>query len=239
MKYHEFILTDKKITAEDTYLYTLTPRKDPLQFKPGQYVFIKNPAYATSHEAHPFSIASSPTDIPLEFCIKTFGNWTKKLEKTPLGSHLEISEAQGNFTWHTSILHAVFLLGGIGISPIMSMLRFMRDEKIRPESLIMLYGNRTPAAAAYSKELAEIKKSLPTLKIVDIFSHLPENDPYTGYRGFITREIVEREVNLTLEPTFYYIGPPVFIEKMEEILETLHIPKDKRKKEDFAEVTIK
>lgn len=240
MNYHSYRLLSKSQTAEDTFIYRFSPDStSPLLFKPGQYVFITNPQSENPLEPHPFSIASSPlqTDY-LEFCIKTYGDWTKELEQSKEGQTFLLSDPQGNFTWDSSILHTVFLLGGIGISPIISMLRFMLDMKLHPKSLIMMYGNRTPDTVAYRKELEEIQNLLPMLKIVDIYSHLPDNHPWTGYKGFITQEIIEKEVNLTLKPTFFYIGPPIFIEKMDSLLDQLSVPQEKRRKEDFAAVQV-
>lgn len=240
MNYFEYSLTNKKEETEDTYIYQLKPKKkeDTFTFLPGQYVLVKNAKYKPNEE-HPFSIASSPTDLTsLEFCIKTYGDWTEEMTKAEIGDTFHVSEPQGNFTWESDTLHAVFLLGGIGISPIMSMLRFMRDMKLDPDSLIMLYGNRTPESVAYRKELEELQKSLHTLKIVDIYSHIPDEFPWNGYRGFITKDILEKEVNLTLQPTFFTIGPPVFIEKMDELLDAFSIPSEKRMKEDLSTISI-
>lgn len=238
MTYSPYIIHSKTRTAIDTYLYHLKPATtETILFKPGQYVFLRNPQSSHPDEDHPFSIASSPLQTgSLEFCIKSLGDWTKELENMSLGSLLHLSEPHGSFTWDTSILHGVFLLGGIGISPIMSMLRFMGDMKLKPESLIMLYGNRTPSTAAYVQELKDLQHVLPTLKIVDIYSHLSDTDPWEGYRGFITRDILESEINLTLKPTFFYIGPPVFIEKMDSLLHELNVPEAQRRKEDFSAV---
>lgn len=233
--YRNFVILEKKETAEDTHIFVVKPEdKHPLHFKAGQYVFLKNPNSTQPDAPHPFSIASSPTEDSLEFCIKTYGEWTKQLKEASVGDLLEISEAQGNFIWDSAVEDGVFLLGGIGISPIMSMLRLIRTQQTHPHSLIMLYGNRTPQTVAYREELTKLQKALPMLKIVDIFSHLPEGDLSTGYRGFITKEILEKEVNLITKPTFFYIGPPIFIQKMDDLLTALHIPETNRRKEDFS-----
>jgi ferredoxin-NADP reductase len=235
MTYHNYILLDKHQEAEDTYIYRFSPATGKiLHYKPGQYVFMKNPSFKPEEE-HPFSLASSPMNPDyLEFCIKTYGDWTETLTTIEQGHIVSISEAQGAFTWDSTILQAVFLLGGIGIAPVMSMLRFMRDMKLSPQSLIMLYGNRTPETVAYRKELNELAVPLP-LKVVDIYSHLPENHPWTGYRGFIAKDIVDKEVNFTLKPTFFVIGPPIFIGKMNDLLAEYQVPKSKIRTEDISE----
>lgn len=237
MSYTEIQLVEKYQDCDDTFIFHFT-YPDNFLFSPGQYVFLKNPTSKTPDEEHPFSLASSPLETQyLELGIKSFGDWTRELIQAEVGQTFLCSKAQGQFTWDTSILHAVFLVGGIGIAPIISMLRFLRDMKLRPHSLILLYGNRTPQTVAFRKELRELQQVLPMLKIVDIYSELSASDPEKGYRGFITREIVEEEVHLTLEPTFFYVGPPLFIHEMDHLLDKLAIPSDKHRKEDFAAIT--
>lgn len=235
MQYSEYELAEKYLGAKDTYIYRFKPVSGKiLHYKPGQYVYLKNPLYAMDEE-HPFSIASSPMNPDyLEFCIKTYGDWTETLTTLNPGGKIFISEPQGTFTWDSTILQAVFLLGGIGIAPVMSMLRFMRDMKLSPQSLIMLYGNRTPDTVAYRQELDDLAKVLP-LKVVDIYSHLTDNHTWKGYRGFITKDIMDKEVNFTLHPTFFVIGPPIFISKMDDLLGEYQVPEKKVRTEDITE----
>lgn len=221
--------------GDNTKIFQLkSDNSDLYHFQSGQYVFIKNPKFVEPEETHPFSIASSPLQEDLEFCIKRYGDWTTNIQKLNIGDSLFISEPQGNFIWNDAVTHAVFLLGGIGISPIMSMIRFIAQKKIQPRSLIILYGNRNPESVVYRKELDELKNLIPNLTIIDIYSDLNNDSSWMGYHGFITKVIVEKEVNLNLNSTFYYIGPPIFIEKMDRLLDELHISPAKRCKEDFS-----
>ncbi len=219
--------------AEDTHVIRVKPEKqDFFSFLPGQYVFIKNPQYTKNpEEPHPFSIASSPQNPDyLEFCIKTYGDWTQQIADLPLDSLLYISKPQGQFVWDNSVSYAVFLLGGIGIAPVMSMLRTIQDTKQNPR-LTLLYGNRTPATKAYAQELENLKKQLPALSLIDVYSDLESSDPFKGYRGFITADILQREVEFDQKPTFFIIGPPIFIQKMKEILFDFSIPSEYIKEE--------
>jgi len=139
----------------------------------------------------------------LEFCIKEYGHWTKELSQIEIGATLYISNPQGSFVWDKTYTNVVFLLGGIGISPIMSMLRFLKDTK-QDQSLTLLYGNRTVETIAYKDELETLKKYFTYYNVVHIFSHLPQDHPWNGYRGFITSDILRTEVNFERKPTFFY-----------------------------------
>lgn len=219
----------------NTYILRLQPAEGRIfPFLPGQFVYIKNPFFLPE-ESHPFSIASSPNEKTyLEFCIKVYGDWTKKITEIKKGSIFEISEPRGSFIWNKSIRHAVFLLGGIGISPIMSILRFLAENKQLVESITMLYGNRTPETIAYKDELVMLSTLLP-LKIIHIFSHVIPSDSVQGHRGFITEEILKKEVNLECNPTFFVVGPPIFVEKMKGLLSDFTTPYTRIKEELLQE----
>jgi ferredoxin-NADP reductase len=235
--FNDYIITNKYQEVEDTFIFNVKPKDGEIfDFSPGQYTFIKNPLYEKPDEEHPFSIASSPRNKEyLEFCIKVYGNWTKALSTLQSGDTLQIAEPRGNFIWENTIQHPVFLLGGIGISPIMSMLRTLApDARDSLQNVTMLYGNRTPETIAYKKELTELQSILPNFKIVDIFSHLPENHSWNGYRGFITQEIIKNEVDFNTKPIFFIIGPPVFIEKMIKLLKVFGVPEGQVKTEDVS-----
>lgn len=236
MQFFEFIITDRQFEVDETYIVKLNPKEGaiPFKFNPGNYVFLKNPKYLPD-EPHPFSIASSPiNDRQLEFCIKVYGDWTEEFMNHDIGDTILVSEPQGNFVWNNGDFYAVFLLGGIGISPIMSMLRYIYGTDQSPK-ITMIYGNRTPETIAYTNELKELENKMPKFNIVHVFSDIDNDHPWKGYRGFLTGEIVNKEVDLDKSPTFYTIGPPIFIDKMVQALEALNVPIEKIKTEILEE----
>jgi|SRR5579885_1811742 len=234
MTFFTATIQEKKQEVEDTYIFQLVPNETYPTFLPGQYCYLKNPEYKNPDEVHPFSIASSPLEKRyLEFCIKAYGQWTQTFAKKQIGEIIKISQPEGKFTWNNNVNHAVFLLGGIGISPIMSMLRSLVKNNHKPDSLTMLYGNRTPQTIAYNDELQQLQKDLPNFKIIHIFSHVPKEHPWKGYRGFITKDIIEREVHVDMKPIFFIVGPPIFLQKMEQTLALLNVEKNDIRKESL------
>ncbi len=218
--FKDYIITKIQPDTIDTFILQVKPITTSfVPFIPGQYCKMKNPTYTNPQEEHIFSIASSPTNHHyLEFYIRIYGMWTKTLSKAKVGDTLSIAYPFGKFLFDEKTdRNAVFLVGGVGISPIMSMLRYIY-EKVFQGNFILLYGNRTPETIGYKQELGFLAQKIQKLYIVDIFSDLSPTDPWQGYRGFITKEIIEKEINFSLKPTFFIIGPPVFIEKMETIL---------------------
>lgn len=234
MKFKQYAISKLTVEALETFILQIRPKTDReiFRFKPGQYCYIKNPIYKNSDEAHIFSIASSPnTKTYLEFCIKVYGNWTKNLSEMKKGKLLYINGPFGRFTWDSTEDHnAVFLVGGIGISPIMSVLRYINNKR-RKGNFLLIYGNRTQETIAYKQELEMLAQQIEKLRIVHIFSHLLPNDPWQGYRGFVTSDVLQKEVNFHIKPTFFVIGPQIFITKMDAILKQYDVQDDKTKHE--------
>ncbi len=226
---YPYTLISRTKTSEDTYILRFTPQsKKKYRFLPGQYCEIQLPDITVKR---PFSLASTPNSRHIEFCIKPYGAFSTTLSSLPIGSPIQISDPKGSLVWDSTISDAAFLIGGIGISPVMSLLRSLGKSKTRP-TLTIFYGNRTPETKAYEKELRVFQKNLG-IRVFDIYSHLPQQHPWKGYRGFITAEILQNEIRDLTQTTFFLIGPPVFLEKMQEVLHTLRIEKNRIKYESI------
>lgn len=223
MNYRKFDVLSVQHETEDSAIIRLKPSDDKrFVFKPGQYVNIKNPAFKPEEE-HPFSIASSPLSQDyLEFCIKFSGDWTSKLRNLKKNDSLMISQAQGSMVLDEDLTDVVFLIGGLGISPVMSILRSFEIRRSFT-NLTLIYGNRTKELVSYKSELEELTHSLHNFRIVNVFSHLDENDPWEGYRGFISKKIIQNEVDLSKKPTFVLVGPTVFLKHTKSILDEFSV----------------
>lgn len=237
MLFTDFIIIRKIQNTPDTFILQVKPKKIvPITpFAPGQYIKMKNPKDAKPDEEHAFSIASSSNNTAyLEFYIRAYGDWTKKFMQQHIGDIVQIAGPFGDFIWdNTTDRNAAFLVGGVGISPIISMLRFINEEKYQG-NYTLIYGNRTPQTIAYKDELEHLEKELEKLRIVHIFSELKQDDPWKGYRGFVTKEVLEKEIDFLSKPTFFIIGPPIFIHKMTDLLKACNVPTKKIKKELIA-----
>ena len=127
---------------------------------------------------------------------------------------------------------AVFLVGGVGITPVRSMLCDVSLEGSE-RKIILLYANRTLADAPFVDELRSLK--LKNLRYVDVLSQEPS--PSQGEldeRGYIDRAQVEKQVDNPAECVYYIVGSPSFIAGMEALLDTLGVPADQRHKDPFT-----
>lgn len=227
MGFEEYIIDDIKSQNGGIYIFRVKPKTGAsvFSFLPGQFTQIKNPLYQKPEDAHLFSIASSPnTKDHLEFCIKVYGFWTQALSKLRIGDSLFIRGPYGKFIWNSSLKNVVFLIAGVGIVPIISMLRFIQEEKQTP-SLTLIYRNSTQDSITYKEELDNLCKELKTFKIVDVLSNtIPSSlNAKHLHLDIITLDFIKKEVNLSLQPTFFLCGPPMFVEKMKQTLKNLSI----------------
>ena len=222
MHFHSATITSVTKESDDVYTVHIQP-VDPYNFISGQYCALRLPTDEALAPVHYFSIASSQeTTGPIEFSIRTYGEWTSSLVKHAVGSSLEISDPMGSFVLPEAHVPLVYLVGGVGIVPVISMLRHLSAQSWE-HPITLLYGNRTPETILYKSELEKLQQRLTSLKIIHILSEKPLSDNEHTYRGFITESILACEVDFSGNPLFYLNGPTIFLEKMKILLQKFGI----------------
>ncbi|MFX0067553.1 MAG: ferredoxin--NADP reductase [Promethearchaeota archaeon] len=208
------------------------PRPRTLDYKPGQFMFVTIKRGQEEMRKH-FSISSSPTESNfIEFTKKLTGSeFSNALDALEIGDWTKIDAPYGSFTFEGEFKKIAILSGGIGITPFISMCRYAADMQLNTE-ITILYGNVTERDIAFRKELIEMQKQNKNLKIVFVLSN-PDKD-WNGLTGFITSEIVKREIPDYLDRFFYTAGPPGMIKAMERLLEEIGLSKDQIRMEYFA-----
>ena len=149
-------LRGREEVAEGTMAFHLE-KPAGFQFKAGQYVDISliNPPETDSQGIiRSFSIASAPYENELLVVTRMRNSAFKRvLAILPLGTEVKLEGPMGSFTLHKNRAKAgVFLAGGIGITPFLSILRQAAEEKLS-QRLYLFYSNRHPKDAAFLKDL--------------------------------------------------------------------------------------
>lgn len=219
MEFLDYVIKEHKEEVQGVYRVKLAPKNGEqiFAFEAGQFCQIKNLNAPRPEHPHSFSIASSPAVREyLELCFKPYGPWTQHFASMNPGEEVLVAGPFGKFTFDDSLENAVFLAGGVGIVPLFSMLQSLAEQHRNP-TITLLYGNRTPDQIAFKQELTTLQHQLP-LKIVNIYSEVETGTQTDGYTGFITKEIIAQEVDLSKNPTFFLCGPPVFVQLMNALL---------------------
>jgi propane monooxygenase reductase subunit len=193
-----------------------------VKFFPGQYMDIAVPG---TDEVRSFSMANtSSRDGLLEFVIKIYpdGLFSQFLDKRlAVGDRLELTGPFGVFTLRDSDADLVFVGGGAGMAPILSLLRSMAERGIH-RGATFFYGARGQRDLCFEAELAAIAEKLPNFTYIPALSHEPIGT-WTGETGLIT-DVVKRLTSGLAGAHAYVCGPPPMVEAAIPLLETLGVP---------------
>jgi ferredoxin-NADP reductase len=210
------------------------PRPDGLQYEAGQFLFVTLRSNEKELSKH-FSFSSSPTEKEhVEFTKKfTDSEFSAALKALKQGDWARIDAPYGKFTYGNEPKIGL-LAGGIGITPLRSICKYLTDRRL-PTKVTLLYGCRTEVDIAFRKEFEEMQMQNRNFKVLLIL-----NDPsptWKGAVGVITADMVKREIPDYADTMFYTCGPPVMVEVMEKLVESLGLPKTQLKREYFAGYT--
>lgn len=187
-------------------------------------------------EEHPFTISSSPTQAGQRTStIKASGDFTRLMGETRAGDRVAVRGPFGRFSYllHPDETDLIFIAGGIGVTPLMSMLRHMRDTR-STKSVLLLFANRTRDDIVFSEELDEIVAGgHPRLRVVHVLSQPQAN--WSGECGRVDRELIVRHVPEPLGGKgFYVCGPAAMNDAVTRILRELGVPARRIHTEQFA-----
>lgn len=217
-------VVEVQLERERVWTVALEPQNhDGLRFRAGQFAWVTFGRSPLSLQQHPFSFASSAEQSGrVEFTIKELGDFTSTIGSTAPGTTAYVDGPYGTFTIDEQAEGFVFIAGGIGITPIMSMLRTLRDRgDQRP--MLLLYGNNTLAKAAFRSELEALQQQL-NLTTVHVVENPPED--WRGEQGFITGELLARHLESwrTRRTQYLVCGPPPMMDLVEQALVDRGVP---------------
>jgi ferredoxin-NADP reductase len=228
-------LLEKIRRSDNTASYRFS-RPPEYRFEAGQSfsITIASPLGPLEHR---FSHADSPTEGFLELTTRLSASPFKNaLEALPLGAEATFQGPSGRFVFRFEEPRIAFLVGGVGITPVRSMLRYLADTggagREEGQGLVLLYGCVTESGIIYRDELDGLARVIPGLRMVYVIADPTED--WRGHRGFITAEIVQAELGDAETWTYYIVGSPPMITAMERVMERLRIPEAHIVKEGFA-----
>jgi predicted ferric reductase len=236
---HPYQVVSVEPETHNVWTVKLAPPKGEriYDYHPGQFHFITfQRSSELPVEEHHWTISSSPTNREfVSSTIKESGDFTATIGKTRVGDTAPVEGPFGRFcyTLYPEDKNFVFIAGGIGVTPFMSMLRHMRDTQKEAE-VLLLYANRTEKDIAFRSELAEIESgSLPRLKVHHIVSQ-PEAG-WTGESGRLDHDKLSRLLGQRGEDIAYYIcAPPPMAKIVIRSLRSMGVPYSRMRTEQFS-----
>ena len=223
-------LKDRKEVAEGTMAFRL--QKPPgWTFKAGQYLdmTLLDPSETDSEgNVRSFSIASAPHEDTLMVATRMRDTAFKRVLRTmPIGTAVKIEGPSGDLTLQNNFTRAaVFLAGGIGITPFRSIVHWAAREKL-PHRIVLFYSNRRPEDAPFLAELQSLERDNPKYKLIPSMTEMEKSRrPWNGETGFINQEMLGRYLKDAVSAIYYIAGPPAMVKGLHEMLNKAGINDD-------------
>jgi len=218
----------------DTSTLVMHPDGHPgFRFSPGQFGWLTLWGSPFKITGHPFSFSSSAevTDGRVEMSIRNLGDFTSAIDKVPVGQRVYLDGPYGAFTIGNPADMHVLIAGGVGVTPMMSMIRTLADRSdTRP--VILLYGSRDWESITFREELEALKARL-NLTVVHVLAN--PSAGWTGEQGFITADVFKRHLPPPYADHEYFIcGPDVMMDAIEKALGEMNVPLSKYHSERYS-----
>jgi ferredoxin-NADP reductase len=224
--------------AENTMAFYLV-RPEGFDFKAGQFLdltIIDPPQTDDEGNTRTFSIASAPFEPGLMIATRLRNTAFKRvLAAAPPKMRLHLEGPSGSFTLHRNAQKpAVFLAGGIGITPFLSMVRDAHHEHL-PHEIYLLYGNRRPEDAAFLDLLGDMAAANAKLHFVPVMSEMGSSHrPWDGEVGMISKDLLARHLPTIQGPIYYIAGPPGMVASLRKVLAAAGVDEDDIRTEEFS-----
>jgi len=199
-------------------------------YLPGQYMFITTGTGTAALTKH-LTISSCPSDPYLEVTKGSTGHpFAEALRGLKAGDIVTIRGPFGDFTLQGEFGRVAFIAGGIGITPLWSMLRYATKMRL-DTSIRLLYSVKTEPELLFRKEMAECSRVNPHLGIV---TTLTEPGPgWMGRTGRINADMIRQEIPDWRERVFFVSGPPVMVKALTAMLREMGLPENRIRSESF------
>ena len=238
----QMTLVDRQRIARGTMTFWFDTNGSDYDFRAGQhadFAFLHPSVGDESDNLRTFSLANSPHDkglVMIAMRMRETGFKTA-LMSAALGTKFRVSRPRGSFTLHKdSARPAVFLAGGIGVTPVRSILDWAAQERM-PHKLYLFYSNREAVDAAFLEELEALAMQNSRFTLIPTITRLT----YAAWRyetGRVDREMLSRYLTGLNRPIFYMAGPSGMVTAMTELLRSLDVSEDEMRTEEFGDYKV-
>ena len=231
-------LLRQQAVAEGTAAFHFA-KPSGFQFRAGQFVDVTliDPAETdAAGSTRTFTLASAPFENELMVATRIRDTAFKRvLSRLTPGDEVLLEGPMGSFTLHSSASKpAVFLAGGIGITPFLSIAKQAAHEQL-PHRIDLFYSNLRPESAAFLDILAELETRNHRFRLTATMTDLdPSSGKWGGETGFIDSAMLRRRLENLQGPIYSIAGPPEMVEAMRQMLIAAAVDPDDIRAEEFA-----
>ena len=231
-------VTKAETIAEGTMAFHFAKPAD-FEFHAGQYLdltLIDPPESDAEGNIRGFSIASPPFGDDLMIATRMRDTAFKRVLAKE-GTHLKIKMEGpgGSFVLHKNLQKpAVFLAGGIGITPFFSIIQQATHEK-SPQQLYLFFSNRRPEDAPFLEALQKITEQNPNFHLIATMTKMEKSHrAWEGEKGVVNEEMLRKYIPSLHGPIFYVAGPPAMVAAMRRMLSAAGVDEDDIRTEEFS-----
>ena len=243
--YKPWFLEDKKYAvssvyqeSNDTWTIELSPKTgEPFHYAPGQFGFFKIQSEGIKAEEHPFTISSSPTNrTHIAITVKSLGDFTQKMKHLKVGDSVTVDGPYGKFSYLDFIQEksTVFIAGGVGITPVLSMMHHMKITDAQ-RHVLLIWAVKKKEDLIQFHELQEVKNLMPNFTLIPVVS---SDETWTGEHGRLDAHRMSSWVttpHFQNQSTGYFIcGPENLLQMTLESLKQIGISKNQIHYEQFT-----
>jgi predicted ferric reductase len=221
LKKRMYAVTDVNPAGKDTYAVELAPEDGEIfSYGPGQFAFVTFRSEALPLERHPWTISSTPTrPKSLIFTIKCSGDFTSLIGRLKPGDRAVVDGPYGLFSYPAHVRdpneELVMVAGGVGVTPMLSMLRYMADIGDRRKTTLV-WSNRTEVDIICGEEIENIRIKLPDLSIHHV---LTRQRDFQGHTGRLDTGMLKGLLSgCSREASVFVCGPPPMMDAVCKVL---------------------
>ncbi len=230
-------LKERKIIQNNNIAMWFDRAGSDFSFEPGQYakITLLEPIYNDKDgNTRLFSIASSPKKDHVMFTTRAIDSaFNKNILEMPIGAKAEIKDFGGNTVLHKDVsIPAVFLIGGIGITPVRCMVDYIVTEKLLYKAYLF-YSNPNAESMAFFDEFTTWEKEHEGFKFIPTIDDRTNKEWKYDF-GYINKEMLLKYITDVKEPIYYIVGPTSMVESMEKLLLEIGVNSNNIKLEKFG-----
>lgn len=224
--------------ADGTMAFHFEKPKD-FAFKAGQFgdFTLINPIETDAEgNIRGFSLASAPYEDELMLATRMRDTAFKRVLRTmELGTEVSLDAPYGSFTLHNNPkTPAVFLTGGIGVTPVRSIVLQAAHDQL-PHKIVLFDSNRRPEDAAFLDELMEAQEENSNYTFVGTMTEMEKSiRRWNSETGYITKAMLEKYVDDLTLPIYYLAGPASMVTAMRKTLNEAGVDDDNIRTEEFS-----
>lgn len=212
-------------------------KPDNFDYRAGQfadYTLIDPPETDAEGNTRGFSLFTAPFEENIGAATRMRDTTFKRiLRDLPIGTEVKLDAPYGDFTLHkTETTPAVFIIGGIGVTPVRSMIAQATYDKTA-HKLILIHSSRTPEDMPFMADFDRFAMENPNFTYIPAASDSAAED-WKRETGRVDEAMIRKYVPDLNTPIYYLSGPEGMVKAMRQLLVSLGVNEDNIRTEEFT-----